>query len=225
MKVLEGLPAHSLDMDCAVTIGAFDGVHVGHRALIARTLARAREGGRTCAVLTFEPHPVEVLAPQVHLRYLTGAAERARLIEAAGADVLVILPFTAETAGTPAREFVRPLLDLLRMRALVIGHDFTLGYKRHGNAQFLQQLGTEWGFSVDVLEPVMVDGEIVSSTRIRKLLDGGSLEAATRLLGHRPTLSGVLDQGSRSTSIPGGRRCLTASMKALSAVQTPKRRE
>ena len=193
MKVLEGLPSQPPAIDCALTIGAFDGVHTGHRALIARTLERARQGGRACAVLTFEPHPVEILAPQVHLRYLTGAAERARLIEAAGADVLYILPFTAETARTPARDFVRPLLDILRTRALVIGYDFSLGYKRRGNAQFLQQLGTEWGFSVDVLEPVVVDGQIVSSTRIRKLLTNGSLDAATRLLGHRPTLKGALD--------------------------------
>jgi len=195
MKVLEGLPSQPPDFDCALTIGAFDGVHIGHRALIARTLERAREGGHVCAVLTFEPHPVEVLAPQVHLRYLTSSAERTRLIEASGVDVLYILPFTEETARTPAREFVRPLLDMLRMRALVIGYDFTMGYKRQGNAQFLQQLGEEFGFSVDVLEPVVLDGEIVSSTRIRKLLESGSLDAATQLLGHRPTLSGVLDQG------------------------------
>ena len=197
MRVLKGLPSPPPDIDCALTIGAFDGVHSGHRALIARTLERAREGRRACAVLTFEPHPVEVLAPQVRLHYLTGAAERARLIEAAGADMLYIVPFTEETARTPARDFVRPLLEVLRMRALVIGYDFTMGYKRQGNTQFLQQLGEEWGFGVDVLEPVVVDGEIVSSTRIRKLLEGGSLESATRLLGHRPTLEGSLDTDLR----------------------------
>jgi SHS2 domain-containing protein len=176
-----------------VTIGAFDGLHIGHRALIARTLERARECGRACAVVTFEPHPVEVLAPQVNLRYLTSGIERTRLIEAAGADILCVLAFTADTARTLPREFVRPLIDGLRMEDLVIGYDFTLGYKRQGNTQFLQQLGNEWGFGVDVLEPVVMDGEIVSSTRIRKTLGSGAIDAATRLLGHRPTLNGMLD--------------------------------
>ena len=156
-------------------------------------LARARESGLTSGVMTFDPHPVEVLAPHVQLRYLTGMAERASLIEATGADVLYVVPFTTLTARTPAREFVRPLVETLGMRALVIGYDFTLGHQRQGNAQFLQQLGEEWGFSVDVLDPVSVDGGIVSSTRIRKLLAAGEVAEAARLLGHRPSLSGTLD--------------------------------
>jgi riboflavin kinase/FMN adenylyltransferase len=210
MRILRGLPAEPLDVDCAVTIGAFDGVHVGHRALIERTLERARADNGTCVVITFDPHPVEVLAPQVNLLYLTSNAERTRLIEAAGADILCVLPFTVDTSRTRARDFVRPLLDTLRMRALVIGYDFTLGYKREGNTQFLRTLGNEWGFSVEVLDPVVVDGETVSSTRIRKLLASGSVESATNLLGHRPTLSGRLDSGlalqldARQQSVPDG---------------------
>ena len=192
MQIYRGLPSSALPAETALTMGVFDGVHIGHQALVARALERARSANHLCGVMTFDPHPVEVLAPDAGIKYLTSLPERLRLFEATGVDFCCIYPFTVQTSRTLARDFMRPLVDTLRLRNLVIGHDFTLGYKRQGNAEFLLALGAEWGFSVDIIQPVVADGSIVSSTRIRNLLAGGDVESAARLLGRPAGLSGVL---------------------------------
>jgi FAD synthase/SHS2 domain-containing protein len=192
MQIFHGLRDAPLPAESALTIGVFDGVHRGHQALIATARERAREAQRLCGIMTFDPHPVEVLAPNTRIGYLSDLDERVRQFEAFGADYCCIIHFTTQTAATSARDFVRPLLETLRMRSLVIGHDFTLGYKRQGNAAFLRDLGAEWGFSLDVVEPLRADGDIISSTRIRKLVAAGEVEAAARLLGHPLAVHGTL---------------------------------
>ena len=192
MQIFHELPDAPLRAESALTIGVFDGVHRGHQALIAMARERAREARRLCGVMTFDPHPVEVLAPNTRIGYLSDLDERVRQFEAFGADFCCIIHFTKQTAATSARDFVHPLLETLRMRNLVIGHDFTLGHKRQGNAAFLRDLGAEWGFSLDVIEPLRADGDIISSTRIRKLVEAGDVEAAARLLGHPLAVHGTL---------------------------------
>ncbi|MBI1802572.1 MAG: archease [Chloroflexi bacterium] len=192
MRIFHGLPDTALDAESTLTIGVFDGVHTGHRRLIETALQSARQSNRLCGVVTFDPHPVAVLAPSVQILSLTNLAERARLIEQIGVDFLCIIHFTVETSQTRAPDFVRQLFERLMMRELVIGHDFTLGHKRQGNAAFLRALGNQWGFTVQVVEPFLLDGEVISSTRIRALLAGGQIEAAARLLGHDPAIYGTL---------------------------------
>lgn len=202
MQIYHGLPASPLPSESTLTIGVFDGVHRGHQLLIGHTLRHAREMQRLCGVLTFDPHPVEVLAPDARIQYLSDIDERARLIEQLGADYFCVIPFTVETSQTSARDFVRPLLDRLRMRDLFIGYDFTLGHRRQGNAEFLRALGAEWGFTLTVVEPLVVDGAIVSSTRIRKLLSEGKVEKAARLLGHLAIVKGTLKEDDRLSFSP-----------------------
>jgi riboflavin kinase/FMN adenylyltransferase len=184
MQIFHGFPAAPLSTESTLTIGIFDGVHRGHQMLIGRALQAARAAQRVCGVMTFHPHPVEVLAPHKSLRYLSDLETRARLIAALGVDYFCVVPFTPEVARTVARDFVTMLLERLRLRELVIGHDFTLGYQRQGNAAFLRELGEEWGFAVQVVEPLLLGGEIVSSTRIRRLLSEGRLAEARELLGY-----------------------------------------
>ena len=184
MQIFHGLPNSPLPTESTLTIGIFDGVHRGHQMLIGRTVQAARAAQRLCGVMTFHPHPIEVLAPDKPMHYLSDIGTRAQLIEALGVDYFCIVPFTTEVAQTLARDFVATLLKRLQLRELVIGHDFTLGYKRQGNAAFLRELGEEWGFAVQVVEPLVLGGEIVSSTRIRRLLREGRLDEAQELLGH-----------------------------------------
>ncbi len=194
MEIYRGIPDFTFESETAMTIGVFDGVHIGHQALIQQTLQRARETNRLCGVMTFDPHPVEVLAPHVQLRYLTSMPERAQLIERLDVDFLCIIPFSVETSRTSAADFVRPLFERLRMRELMIGDDFTLGHNRQGDANFLRALGRAWGFKLEVVAPVHLDGEIVSSTRIRASLREGKVQAATDMLGRRYGLSGQLTE-------------------------------
>jgi SHS2 domain-containing protein len=185
MQIFHGFPDSPLPTESTLTIGIFDGVHCGHQLLIGRAVQAARTAHRICGVMTFHPHPVEVLAPDKPMRYLSDIETRARFIAALGVDYLCIAPFTTEVAHTLARDFVVMLLERLKMRELVIGHDFTLGYKRQGNAAFLRELGAEWGFAVQVIEPLMMGGEIVSSTRIRRLWREGRLSEVNELFGHQ----------------------------------------
>src|SRR5438105_6883816 len=145
MRIFHELPDAPFTQESALISGVVDGVRRGHQRLIDETLKRARAGGRLCGVLTFDPHPVEVLAPQVHIRYLSTIAQRARWVERRGVDFLYVVHFTDEVSQFSAREFVRPLVDQFHMRDLVIGYDFSLGHKRHGDAAYLRALGEEWG--------------------------------------------------------------------------------
>ena len=192
MQIYYGLPDNPLDSETAITIGVFDGVHRGHAALIGWTIEKAREAGRHAGVVTFDPHPVEVLSPGARLGYLTSIPERARLIETLGADFVVILPFTRALSQTTARDFVRPLFERLRMRGLVIGHDFTLGHKRQGNEAFLRALGAEWGFEVEAIAAVQLGDAVSSSTRIRRMIGAGRIADANLLLARAYALDGAL---------------------------------
>jgi riboflavin kinase/FMN adenylyltransferase len=166
----------------AVAIGNFDGVHLGHRALVARALELARGGGARAGVLTFEPHPVRVLRPQLAPPLLTPLPRKLELLAAAGLDAVVVQPFDSSYAGTSAAGFVeRDLAGALGLRQVVVGWDFTAGHER-ARAEALRPLLAAAGLGLHVVEPVAEGGLTVSSTKIREFLLEGNVEAAALLL-------------------------------------------
>lgn len=170
-----------------VTIGNFDGVHTGHKALIQRTCALAQSKGLVSSVITFWPHPRVVLAGSHAPALLTTHAERQQLLSATGAHLLLELPFTLELAALTPEDFICRLLTGLNMKALVVGYDFSLGRGRAGNFDVLYALGQRYGFSVERLDPVYVctsQGQtIVSSTKVRDAVFNGAMPDAALLLG------------------------------------------
>jgi riboflavin kinase/FMN adenylyltransferase len=189
----------------AVAIGNFDGVHVGHRALIhrARELAIAQDA--TTIALTFDPHPSALLAPTPP-QLISSLARRIELLGEAGADVVVVEPFTRELANRAAHAFVDEIvIRALGARAIVVGYDFTYGQGRSGTTDALRAHGGRAGIEVEVVPAVELGGEVASSTKIRAHLKAGDLAAAERLLGRRWDVDGVVVHGAkrgRSIGIP-----------------------
>jgi riboflavin kinase/FMN adenylyltransferase len=179
----------------AVAIGNFDGVHLGHRALLAR--ARALAGGRGAAVgvLTFEPHPVRVLRPQLAPPLLTSLPRKLELLEAAGVEATVVQPFDLAYAATPAAGFVERDLVPLGVRDVVVGWDFTAGHER-ARVEALRPLLAGRGLALQVIEPVTEGGLTVSSTKIREFLLEGNVEGAALLLGRPYDLDGAVVRGA-----------------------------
>ncbi len=197
MDVIDDLAAAELRQQTVLTIGAFDGVHLGHQALIGDIVGRARATDRLAVLITFHPHPAAVLAPDRAPQYLTTPGEKVALLEGLGLDLMVLLPFDHHVAVTPALDFMKALSRHLRVRELWVGTDFSLGRNREGDAMRLQQLGQELGYDLHVVEPLLDGGEPISSSRIRALLRRGSVEEATRLLGRYPSLSGEVVSGAQ----------------------------
>jgi riboflavin kinase/FMN adenylyltransferase len=197
MEVIDDLAKAGLQRETVLTIGAFDGVHRGHQALISDVVSRARATSRLSGVLTFHPHPAVVLAAKPAPDYLTTPGEKIALLEGLGLDLTALLTFDSRTASMPAREFVKMVCWHLRLRELWVGADFALGRDRQGDVAYLRQLGRELGYEVHAVEPLILDGQIVSSSRIRGLLRGGEVGLAARLLGRYPSLSGEVVEGAR----------------------------
>jgi len=184
------------------TVGAFDGVHRGHRAVLAEIVRRARAQGLASLIVTFDPHPLEVVNPPAAPRLLTLPAERRELLEALGLDRIELLPFTPELARLAPEEFVRRVLRAqFGMRELVLGYDHGFGRGRTGDVALLRQLAREDGFSVDVVEAVRDDGQPISSSLIRTAVAHGDLAAAERWLGRRYGATGVVERGPISSSL------------------------
>ena len=189
------LAQHRPERDSLLTVGVFDGVHLGHRHLVALLRERAREQGWLCGVVTFRHHPLHVLAPEAELAYLTSLEERVQLLQESGADFVTAISFTEETAQLRAREFVALLQEHLQMKGLVVGPDFALGWKREGNATTLRELGEDMGFSLEVVSPFSLGAEMVSSTAIRQALSRGDMSRVGQLLGRPYQLSGRVVSG------------------------------
>ena len=179
-----------------LTIGNFDGVHLAHQKLLRKVVATARATGATPTALTFDPHPVKLLAPEHAPKLLTPLERKTRLIESLGVELLVVLPFTKELAHLTPLEFVRRiLLDGLRAASVHVGPNFRFGYRQSGDVEILGELARQEGFRLDVLPTVEVRGERVSSTRIRELLSVGRVELAARLLGRPFSVYGPIVAG------------------------------
>ena len=195
MQVAKELAAVAPNRHTLLTVGVFDGVHVGHQYLFGELRARAEERGLLGGVVTFRQHPRTILDPESRVNYLTTLEERTKLIRSLGIELVVALPFTPELRQLSAREFVLLLKDDLKMRGLVIGQDFALGRGREGDVAYLNALGQELDFSVDVVQPFKRNGETVSSTAIRDALARGDVAKVTRFLGRNFSLSGPVVRG------------------------------
>lgn len=184
---------------CAATIGNFDGVHAGHRALVARVVEAARPAGLTACAVTFFPHPSRVLGRAVPPPLLTTRPDRIRLLRAAGIDVVEEVPFSPELAASSPEAFVRTVLvERLAVRHVVVGADFVFGAGRAGTVEVLAGLGNRLGFTVEAVPPVTVENlGVASSTSIRRFVREGDLAAATRLLGRPYHLHGTVVEGAR----------------------------
>ncbi len=178
-----------------VTIGAFDGVHRGHQALLRDFVAEARAHRAPAVVVTFFPHPAEVLGNRPNPFYLSTPEEKAARIARLGVDVLVTHPFNRQIAQRSAREFMEDLHAHLGLRRLWVGYDFALGRNREGDIPTLRRLGKALGYTLHVVAAYRLDGEVVSSTRIRKALARGEVEVAARLLGRPYAVPGEVVQG------------------------------
>lgn len=176
-------------------IGVFDGVHVGHRKIISRAVGLAAQAGSQSVVLTFEPHPEEVFSKHQVLR-LSNADIKAQLIKKERPDFLVRLKFDAGMAAIEPEQFVDLLRDNMDIQTIVIGSNFHFGRKASGNTGTLDHLGKKYGFAVEVVPLLEVDGLPVSSTRIKETLAKGDIELAARLLGRKPFVSGKVIKGS-----------------------------
>ncbi len=197
MQVEEELARFSSKQDMLLTIGVFDGVHLGHRYLISQLKELARKQGLASGVVTFRQHPQKVLSPQTRLPFLTDLAQRTKLLEDEGVEVIIPLSFTHELASLSPRQFLGLLEKHLRMRGLVIGPDFALGQNREGDTATLRQLGQEMGFSITVVPPLIRNGEVVSSTAIRKALAEGDMKRVQNLVGRPFRLHGRVTTGAR----------------------------
>jgi len=182
---------------CALAIGNFDGVHIGHRALLQQAIGFvSQNGGIRPAALTFHPHPTTVVAPERVPPLLCSLEERLHLLGKAGAENILVLPFTAEIAHLSPRGFVSQiLLDVLDTRAIFVGENFHFGHKQAGTPATLKALAEEFGFVSQFVKPVEYRGEIVSSSAIRKHLGTGDVSRAGRLLGRCFSLEGPVVSG------------------------------
>ena len=197
MRIEQELEQARIDRDSVLTIGVFDGVHLGHQSLIAKVIAEARAKGGAAGVLTFRNHPDSVLNPDFQPQYITSIEERICLVEELGVDFVAPVTFDMEVAGLRARKFAELLRNRLRMRGLVVGPDFAMGYKREGNVDALSALGADLGFSVSVVSLLSEGGDAVHSTSIRRALVDGNVSDVSKKLGRNFAIIGTVVTGDR----------------------------
>lgn len=215
MRTIHSLDDIALEQDVILTVGTFDGVHLGHQHLLRQLIDQARDGHRLGAALSFSPHPRAILQPDRELTYLSTPDERSSLMRSLGLDLLVLLPFNKTLAATPAETFVRALHERLRMRELWVGDDFAMGRGREGDIAALQAIAPRIGFALRTIKPLHVDGEPVSSTRIRNLLSEGHVDQAARLLGRHYAISAQV--------VPGAQRGRTLGFRTANLAVPPRR--
>jgi riboflavin kinase/FMN adenylyltransferase len=195
MKVIRDLTLANPDRETILTVGAFDGLHLGHQELLRHLMRRAHQTDRRGGMVTFDPLPRTILRPDDNTTCLTTTADKIHLLSEWGLDLLVILPFTRQLAQTSARDFTQMLCTYLRMVELWIGWDFALGHGRAGNVRGLTKLGQAMGFTVQIVEPVRDGSVVVSSTQIRHLIDEGRVREAADMLGRYHQARGTVVAG------------------------------
>lgn len=194
----------SLEGSC-LSIGTFDGVHVGHQEIIRNLVMMARQRGLPSVVVTFFPHPDRVLGKKEGRFYLSTPEEKAEILGSLGVDFVVTHPFDPEVANLSARDFLENIKEQIKFRCLVVGYDFALGRKREGTVERLAELSRDFGYELRVIPAVLVNGEVVSSSLIRSLLNEGNIKKVNALLGRPFFLSGTVIRGDgrgRTLGIP-----------------------
>ena len=196
MEIIRDLNRFAPRPHPVLALGNFDGVHIGHRAILKEALARARSASGSAFVLTFDPLPARRLFPDRAPPTLVTLEDKLELLRAAGLDGVIVIDFTLELSRVSARDFVRDyLLGKIGARAVVVGHSVSFGHKRAGHAAAMVAMGREFGFDTVVVGPVKADGLEVSSTKIRELIAAGDVKMAARLLGRNHFLSGPVVRG------------------------------
>jgi len=189
----------SLSGSLHLALGVFDGVHVGHQAVIRNAVDAAKKTGGKVGVVTFEPHPVRVLAPdRAPRRILASIEHKANLLAEMGVGFLCVQEFTLDFAGREAREFIEDLVNYCdQLKSIAVGEDWIFGKARVGNVIKLKEWGVELGFQVDAATPVMIDGERVSSTRVRQAVRDGNLKAIHKMMGRPYDVVGTVIEGKQ----------------------------
>lgn len=197
MKILRAIDElGSLPGPTHLAIGVFDGLHLGHQAVIGRALEAALQAGGSAVVVTFDPHPVRVLRPEKAPRLLTSTRHKVKLIERLGLDAVLLLEFTLEFSKTPPEIFIEKLVRAARhLRQICVGQEWTFGANRSGSIQLLEELAPKLSFQVASVSPISVDGRVVSSTLIRSAVECGDLESAAKYLGRDFTILGTVTEG------------------------------
>jgi len=197
MEIIKGIDSIGSDWGGAVlSIGNFDGVHLAHKNICAKLREKSQSERLKSVILTFDPHPLSVVAPDRCPSLMTTLSEKIARLEKEGVDALIVEPFTRNLSGFSPEEFVATyIIDGIKCKHILVGYNFRFGKNREGNIDFLKTLGKEFDFLVDVLEPFSFQGKVVSSTEIRKLLASGSVADANLLLGTRHSLEGLVERG------------------------------
>ena len=199
MKVIRSLAEARKERNSVVTVGTFDGVHCAHREIIRALTRRAREQQGRSVVITFDPHPKEVVSSaKGSVELLTTIEERVALLEALGVDLLLVIKFTFEFSRISAETFYKDyIVNGVGASEVVVGYDHMFGRDRQGTVSELEEMGRLYGFSLVTVPPYQVDGEVVSSTRIRKALTAGEIERANAMLGRAYCVQGRVVEGDR----------------------------
>jgi riboflavin kinase / FMN adenylyltransferase len=195
MLVEEELARFSSAKETVLSVGVFDGVHLGHQQLIAELLHQAEKRGMVSGVVTFRHDPEKLLSHRSKLPFLTDIKERLALLKQAGVAMVIPLSFTPELAQLSPRQFLTLMQKYLKMYAMVVGEDFALGKDREGDTENLKKLGKEMNFDVTIVPPLLKDGEVVSSTTIRKALAAGDMKKVRNLMGRPFKLAGKVVTG------------------------------
>ncbi len=211
---IDQLPEFSNTM---ITIGTFDGVHLGHRVILDKLVLRAKSEQKTSILVTFEPHPRKLLFPEKPIQLLTPVEEKIRLIEACGIDHIVVVPFTHEFAALDAAAYISDfLVARFHPAAIIIGYDHRFGHDRTGDIKLLQKMQDQYGFQVYEIPAQVIDDAAVSSTKIRKALHEGRVKDAAEMLGRNYTLAGKVVHGAKLGTAIG---FPTANIRPLSGEQ------
>lgn len=207
MKLVDGIRNLGAPLSGSIlTIGNFDGVHLGHRVLLSTAVELAKQANVPSVVMTFEPHPLKVLQPERQIKRIFDFDDQREQLEALGLDVLVVEPFSREFSQVPAERFlsewiVRPFSP----KTVIVGYDFSFGSGRQGSIDFLRSHASNLDFELEVVPPFKVDGEICSSTRIRQALEAGDVKLAAMLLGRLFYVEGLVERGAgrgRTIGVP-----------------------
>lgn len=184
--------------DTVLTVGSFDGLHLGHAEILDKMVSEAKRKGLQTCLITFNPHPREILKKSGSIDLLTSKKQKIDLLEKAGLEHLVVVPFNIEFANISASEYVEQfLVPRFHPRVIIIGHDHRFGKDQKGDVSLLRNIGSKWGFEVEEMKPKCIEGEIISSTKIRKLLKAGDVQKAQSMLGRPFEISGKVIHGQK----------------------------
>jgi riboflavin kinase / FMN adenylyltransferase len=197
MTIIRGLEAlHSKHPYTVLTIGNYDGIHIGHQKILSMVMERAGETAGTSMVMTFDPHPMKVLAPEKNIKLLITPDEKIRLIDAMGIDVLLLINFTREFAGMLPDDFIKNVLvDKINVKEVCVGTNYTFGRNKKGSVELLRRRGKKYGFRVRAVRNARVRGQVVSSSSIRSLLAKGAVKEVSTFLGRPYSIEGKVIKG------------------------------